>query len=734
MTMGDTSAASRLDRLLDEQARRFQQGERVLVEPLLDTQPDLHSHTDLVLDLICHEMHLREQVGEAVELADYLQRFPHLADDLRRQFEVHGVLNPQRFPTVASDRAPQDATVRAQHTVAMDAAGVLGAGPLPPDVASSALGGYELLEEIGRGGMGVVYKARQIKANRLVALKMILAEGQAGAAAVARFRTEAEAIARLQHANIVQIYEVGELNGRPFFSLELCTGGTLDRKLAGTPLVPGDAVLLAEKLARAMQAAHEARVLHRDLKPGNVLLSSDGTPKISDFGLAKNLDEAGQTDTDAVMGTPSYMAPEQAQGKSREVGPTADVYALGAILYECLTGRPPFRAATRMETILQVINDEPVRPRQLQSKVPRDLETICLKCLHKAPSRRYESAAELADDLGRYHRGEPVRARPVRQGERAVKWVKRRPALAGLAALAILVTLGSVLGVWQWQQQRTEARMRSLQTDQAVHGLLERGQRQLEAGWQSQSVGQLKEVSLEARRAVDIAQKGDAGSAVQEQAAAFQADAVDRVARVEKNRALFDALVNVSMLQHEFRPMDDTGRVRALGPMSVDEQYAQAFRDWGLDIEHTPETAASARLRAEPEIVVHQVVAGLDTWILHRRQANSDWPRLLRLAEQLDRNETRQQLRALPLDETPPGVETWLRSSVRRRPGWHFGTWQGGEHGSDCRNWVAGWTWQRNPRLRLYCSHRRTSSGATCLRPNESCVARWRHGRTRWRC
>jgi WD40 repeat protein/tRNA A-37 threonylcarbamoyl transferase component Bud32/tetratricopeptide (TPR) repeat protein len=311
----------------------------------------------------------------------------------------------------------------------------------PPDTVP----GYEILGELGRGGMGVVYRARQAKLNRVVALKMILAGGHASAAELARFQTEAEAIARLRHANIVQVYEVGEHEGRPFFSLEFCGGGSLKERLSGTPLPADEAAALVEALARAMQAAHGQDVIHRDLKPANVLLAEDGTPKITDFGLAKKLDEAGQTHSGAIMGTPSYMAPEQAGGKTKEIGPSADVYALGAILYECLTGRPPFKAATAVDTILQLLSDEPVPPRQLQSKVPRDLETICLKCLRKEAAKRYRSAAALAEDLRRWRAGEPIAARPVGRAERAVKWVRRNPVVAALlAALALAITGGFV--------------------------------------------------------------------------------------------------------------------------------------------------------------------------------------------------------------------------------------------------------------------------------------------------
>ncbi len=319
----------------------------------------------------------------------------------------------------------------------------------PGQAGWEAVPGYEVLEVLGRGGMGVVYKARQVKLGRLVALKMILAGSHAGEQERERFHIEAEAIARLQHPNIVQVHEIGEHEGKPFFSLEFCSGGSLDRKLQGTPVPPREAAHLMETLARAMQAAHQKNVIHRDLKPANVLLSEDGAAKITDFGLAKKIDEAGQTASGAVMGTPSYMAPEQAGGQTSRIGPAADIYALGAILYELLTGRPPFRSAMALDTLLQVLQDEPAPPSQLQSKTPKDLETICLKCLHKEPARRYASAAALAEDLCRFQRGEPIQARPVGGLERAAKWVRRRPAIAALTAAAVLLALtAAAVGVW----------------------------------------------------------------------------------------------------------------------------------------------------------------------------------------------------------------------------------------------------------------------------------------------
>jgi WD40 repeat protein len=334
--------------------------------------------------------------------------------------------------------------------------------PAPVTQERAGIPGYEILGELGRGGMGVVYKARQVQLDRLVALKMILSGSHAGEAELARFRTEGEAVARLQHPNIVQIHEVGEVDGRPFFSLEFCPGGSLDRQLDGTPLPPLKAAQLVETLARAMHTAHQAGIVHRDLKPANVLLAADGTPKVTDFGLAKRLESepgvstpGGLTVSGAIMGTPSYMAPEQAGGKSRGIGPAADIYALGAILYECLTGRPPFKAATPLETVLQVIGDDPVPPARLNPRVPRDLETICLKCLQKDPSKRYDSAEALVTDIARFLKGHPVHARPSTAWARGCKWAKRHPGVAiSVAVIVAVAATGFGLTAWQWRRAK----------------------------------------------------------------------------------------------------------------------------------------------------------------------------------------------------------------------------------------------------------------------------------------
>lgn len=317
------------------------------------------------------------------------------------------------------------------------------------------ISGYIILGELGRGGMGVVYQALQTKLNRVVALKMILDGAYAGERELARFRSEAEAVARLQHPNIVQIHEVGEQDGKPFFSLEFVDGGSLAQKIAGKPQPVREAATLVETLARAMQAAHDKGIVHRDLKPGNVLLTADGTPKIADFGLAKRLDvDVRHTRSGAVLGTPSYMAPEQASGKG-DVGPAADVYALGSILYELLTGRPPFQAETTWDTLLQVLSHEPVPPTRLQPKLARDLETICLKCLEKEASRRYATADALADDLRRFLAHEPISARPVGRLERLGKWTRRHPTIAALTATSLLIAVLGVAGV-SWQRQDAE--------------------------------------------------------------------------------------------------------------------------------------------------------------------------------------------------------------------------------------------------------------------------------------
>ena len=309
--------------------------------------------------------------------------------------------------------------------------------------------GHEVLSVLGRGGMGVVYKARHLKLKRTVAIKTVLG-GAHTDLALKRFLREAEAVAALHHPNIVQVHEVGDSGGVPYFTMELVEGVSLREKLGEKPLDARGAAALVATLAEAMEVAHASGIVHRDLKPANVLVTPDGVPKIVDFGLARRLEgESSLTLTDARPGTPSYMAPEQARGGTRAIGPAADVYALGAILYATLTGRPPFRSDSVAVTLRQVLEDEPVRPSRRNPRVPRDLETICLRCLSKDPARRYDTAAALAGDLRRFVRGEPILARPAGLLERSSKWVRRRPAHAALAAGAVLAVL-SLAGAVLW--------------------------------------------------------------------------------------------------------------------------------------------------------------------------------------------------------------------------------------------------------------------------------------------
>ncbi len=324
--------------------------------------------------------------------------------------------------------------------------------------------------------MGIVYKARQIRPNRLVAIKVMRAN--ALPKELDRFRREAEAVAAVQHPHIVQIHEVGETGGQLYFSMEYVPGGSLDKAIAGVPQPGRPAAQFLEWVARAVHCAHQQKIIHRDLKPANILLQKPGSrpasldnekatvgaaatsvlqpitdysPKITDFGLAKRLDELGQTQSGELLGTPSYMAPEQAWGRIKDIGPRTDVYALGAILYELLTGRPPHRGENMLETLDQVRTQEPLPPSRLQPRLPRDLSTICLKALSKSPDRRYATAEAMADDLRRWLDGKPIQARAVGRAEKAWRWCRRNPVVAALTGIVILVSLvgiGSVLSQW----------------------------------------------------------------------------------------------------------------------------------------------------------------------------------------------------------------------------------------------------------------------------------------------
>jgi WD40 repeat protein/serine/threonine protein kinase len=459
----------RLVSVLIRQGQHWQQGQPHPVEAYLEQLPALAEDPEAVLDLIYHERVLRAAHGEVPRLEEYLQRFPHLAGELQVQFELDQAIQDERTWNLEPKTEP-----------APSLAAAAGASAL---VASSPPG-YEILQELGRGGMGIVYRAWQIGLKRPVTLKVIQSGDLSGSGERSRFQTEAEAIGRLQHPNIVQVFEVGEHAGRPYLALEYVDGGSLAEHLDGTPRPAREAAALVETLARAIDYAHRRGVIHRDLKPSNVLLAAEEqkhdpgsprrhassppgsattlaewTPKITDFGLAKILSEgqAGQTRTGELLGTPSYMAPEQAGGlagpraadRPSALGPAADIYSLGATLYELLSGRPPFKAETPLATLHQVVSQEPVPPSRLQPGLARDLETICLNCLNKEPRRRYAAAVDLADDLHRFLEGAPIHARRASPGERAWRWCRRNPSLAlatALAFAAIVATFALAIG------------------------------------------------------------------------------------------------------------------------------------------------------------------------------------------------------------------------------------------------------------------------------------------------
>jgi tRNA A-37 threonylcarbamoyl transferase component Bud32 len=400
---------------------------------------------DYRLDQAILEFLHAQEKGPPLDRARWLKVHSEFTSELRRFLAAFDRLNEIAGPLLSP-----------LHATLADGTGTVQIGEEPGPLAGSVttppliFGDYELIEKLGEGGMGVVYKARQASLNRIVALKMIVAGSHARRSDLARFRAEAEAVAALQHPNIVQIHEVGQRDGVPYLSLEFVPGGTLAHRLNGTPWADSDAARLVQAMARAMDQAHRHGIIHRDLKPGNVLLTADGIPKITDFGLAKRLDASdGPTVSGTILGTPSYMAPEQAGGRSAEIGTLCDVYALGAILYELLTGRPPFRATEPLDTVMQVLHDEPVTPRMLNPNVSRDLETICMKCLRKDRAARYGTALALAEDLDRFLAHEPIHARPIGAMERLWRWCHRSPyraALVGVVLCALLAAIGT--GVW----------------------------------------------------------------------------------------------------------------------------------------------------------------------------------------------------------------------------------------------------------------------------------------------
>lgn len=432
--------------MLEERLKAFEaawrQGEEPKIESFLP-QDSKHS-LSFLFELVLIDQDWRARRGEPFGSEEYLSRFPELKEH-------------PKFVAQLTEAGHTSAPLREQ-----DSTSATEGFPTIP--------GHEILDKIGEGGMGVVYRARDLNLNRLVALKMVRSVSSAKPDAVTRFFAEPEIVARIRHPNVVTLFQSGQHSGMPYFTMELVEGGTLADRVATGPLDPRDATHLMEQVARGVGDCHANGVLHRDLKPQNVLIADDGTPKVADFGLAKQPDSDQRlTTTGSVFGTPAYMAPEQANGETGKISKATDVYGLGAIFYCLLTGRPPFLAPTFFQTIAQIQSAEPVRPRQLAPGIPRDLETVCLKCLEKDPRKRYQTAEGLAADLKRFLEGRPVLARPVGAIGRVRRWARREPGWALLAAgvfLAVVVATGGLIGFTSYLRSALNEREQELRSEQ----------------------------------------------------------------------------------------------------------------------------------------------------------------------------------------------------------------------------------------------------------------------------
>ncbi|MDX2200140.1 MAG: protein kinase [Phycisphaerae bacterium] len=475
------------------------------------------------------------------------------------------------------------------------------------------LPGYHIEGVVGTGGMGIVYRGRHLTLKRPVAIKMLLAGRYAGRLELERFKREAESIAALRHPNIVQVFDAGECDGHPYFVMELVEGGSLAQQLDRYPRSSREAAVCIAVLARAIHAAHAGGIMHRDLKPGNILIAADGTLKIADFGLARRSERSDERSAITIagthLGTPSYMSPEQASGAASEFCPLIDVYALGAILYEMLTGRPPFRGETASDTERQVRHEEPVPPIRLNSSVPRDLQTICLKCLQKDPARRYGSGAALAEDIERFTRGDPILARPVGIVERSVKWCRRRPSAAAAIAFSLVALVAAIVG-GTWIQRLENARhtarvVRRESASSAIEAELPLLQRLVSSRQWEAATGVLSTAR---------AQLKDAESPELEARLALAAEEFDIARELDRIRQSFPESATAG---YTFAPARDA--------------YAGVFTRLRIGREIDPATAA-ARIRASPLRDVLLVALDHAAFFEHFRQSNSELQRLLQLA------------------------------------------------------------------------------------------------------
>ncbi|MGE3806755.1 MAG: protein kinase [Gemmataceae bacterium] len=610
---------------------RLGTGQKVALEHYFTNHPNLALDRNAVAKLIRHEYQCRRQREADLYFNEYLQRFPDCAGAL---IEVQPSL--KQFGTtvrqeIAAKTTADDPNRTAGYSAVSECPTIsaAGSGRIPLLRQLPALPGYEVLSELGHGGMGVVYKARHVKLKRLVAIKMVLADAHASAQTLQRFRLEAEAVAKLQHPHVVQIHEIGEHDGRPFFSLEFVDGGSLDMKVAGTPQPPDEAAALLEKLAGAVHAAHAKGIIHRDLKPGNVMLTLDGEPKVTDFGLAKQLDEdSGQTQTGQVMGTASYMSPEQAAGKISAIGPQSDIWALGAILYEMLTGRPPFKGKNVRDTINQVFTQEPVPPRKLIPEVPHDLETICLKCLQKERRSRYASAQELAEDLRRYRHHEPILARPVSEWVRLWAWCKRNPSLAvtsvvASGALGVVFTFIFLFvsnlskfqtfdhGYDQARAERAEADAVALR-EQLAKANNESTQEIATLRRQLGELRRQKDFEEHLRQGEQFMKQENYAAALAEYQAALKLKGDDTIAQTRLEAAQTRLEAENKQLQAEFDELIKQGRAAA-----VNGQHAAAARAYKAALSIKPDDPTA-------EILYKQAHAALDKEKADKEKAGRD--------------------------------------------------------------------------------------------------------------